>query len=133
MADSHLVDRTRAAWRDKWSQVIFGNDTPAGRAFDVVLLTIILLSVLTVILETVPPIRETHGFYFRVAEWIFTSLFTIEYAARLVSAKNAKSYATSFFGIVDLLAVAPVYLSLLFGMGHSLSVVRSLRLLRVFR
>ena len=133
MAKKYFVDQSRAPWRNKWSEVIFGNDTPAGRVFDVVLLTIILLSVLTVILESVPSIRDTHGFYFRVAEWIFTSLFTIEYAARLVSAKNAKRYATSFFGIVDLLAVAPVYLSFLFGMGHSLSVVRSLRLLRVFR
>src|SRR5215469_12536470 len=123
MADTHLVDQSRAPWRNKWSEVIFGNDTPAGRVFDVVLLTIILLSVLTVTLESVPSIREIHGLYFRVAEWIYTSLFTLEYAARLVSAKNAKRYATSFFGFVDLLAVALVYLSLLFGMGHSLSVV----------
>ena len=133
MADSHFVDHKRAPWRDKWSEVIFGHDTSAGRLFDVVLLTLILLSVLTVLLESVRSIREGYGFYLRVAEWTFTSLFTVEYVARLVSARDAKGYARSFFGIVDLLAIAPIYLSLLFGVAHSFTVVRSLRLLRVFR
>jgi voltage-gated potassium channel len=117
----------------KWSEVIFGNDTAAGRFFDVILLTLLLLSVLTVLLESVRSLRENDGFYFRVAEWTFSSLFTLEYVARLVSARDAKHYATSFFGIVDLLAIAPMYLSLLFVVTHSFSVVRSLRMLRVFR
>ena len=125
--------RDRAAWRDKWHEVIFGHDTAAGRFFDVVLLTLILLSVLTVLLESVRSIREHYGLYLGIAEWAFTSLFTIEYVARLVSAKNAKQYATSFFGIVDLFAIAPIYLSLLFVTAHSYAVVRSLRLLRIFR
>ncbi len=133
MADLHRVDRHRAPWRDKWHEVIFGHDTAAGRLFDVVLLTLILLSVLTVLLESVRSIREQYGTYFRVAEWTFTSLFTIEYVARLVSARNAKHYATSFFGVVDLLSIAPIYLSFVFGATHSFTVVRSLRLLRVFR
>jgi voltage-gated potassium channel len=133
MADSHFVDHKRAPWRDKWSEVIFGHETPAGRFFDVILLTLIILSVLTVVLESVRSIREGYGFYFRVAEWTVTSLFTVEYVARLLSAEDAKRYATSFFGIVDLLAIAPVYLSLLFAGAHFLTVVRSLRLLRVFR
>jgi len=96
MADSHFVDHKRASWRDKWSEVIFGHDTSAGRLFDVVLLTLILLSVLTVLLESVRSIREGYGFYLRVAEWTFTSLFTVEYVARLVSARDAKGYARSF-------------------------------------
>jgi len=133
MADSHLVDRNRAPWRDKWSEVIFGHETAAGRLFDVILLTLILLSVLTVLLESVRSVREGHEFSFRVAELTFTSLFTFEYVARLVSARNARRYATSFFGIVDLLAIAPIGLSFLLGGPHSFTVVRSLRLLRVFR
>jgi voltage-gated potassium channel len=133
MADLHRVDRHRAPWRDKWHEVIFGHDTAAGRLFDVVLLTLILLSVLTVLLESVRSIREQYGTYFRAAEWTFTSLFSIEYVARLVSARNAKHYATSFFGVVDLLSIAPIYLSFVFGATHSFTVVRSLRLLRVFR
>ncbi len=133
MADSHSIAPNRAAWRDKWSEVIFGHETPAGRLYDVVLLTVILLSVLTVLLESVRSIDLAYGLDLRVAEWIFTSLFTIEYVARLICARNAKHYALSFFGIVDLLAFAPIYLSLFFGAAHSFTVVRSLRLLRVFR
>lgn len=133
MADLPFTDGKRASWRDKWNEVIFESETPAGRFFDVVLLTLILLSVLSVLLESVRSIREAHSLYFRAVEWVFTSIFTLEYAARLISAKNAKQYAFSFFGIVDLLAIAPVYLSLLFGVTHSFTVVRSLRILRVFR
>ena len=133
MADSHFVDHQRAPWRDQWSEVIFGHDTPAGRFFDVILLTLIILSVLIVVLESVRSIRDAYGFYFQVAEWTVTSLFTVEYVARLLSAEDAKRYATSFSGIVDLLAIAPIYLSLLFAGAHSFAVVRSLRLLRVFR
>ena len=133
MVDSHRVDRPRAAWRDKWYEVIFGHDTAAGKFFDVILLTLILLSVLTVMLESVRPLREQYGAYFRAAEWMFTSLFTLEYIARLISAKDVRRYATSFFGIVDLFAIAPIYLSLLFVTAHSYAVVRALRLLRIFR
>ena len=133
MADSQPDGRSRAAWRDKWYQVIFDNGTPAGRLFDGLLLSLILLNLLLVALESVPSIGTAYGFYFDVAEWTITALFTIEYAARLVAAPNARRYATSFFGFVDLLAIAPVYVSLLFGVAHSFTVVRSLRLLRVFR
>ena len=133
MADSHPDPSKRAPWRDVWYEIIFGHETFAGRLFDIILLTLILLSILTVLLESVRSIRENYGFYLEIAEWSFTALFTVEYIARLISAKNTKRYARSFFGIVDLLAVAPVYLSLLFGTAHAFSVVRSLRLLRVFR
>jgi voltage-gated potassium channel len=133
MTDLRFTDRTRAPWRDKWNEIIFCSDTAAGRIFDIVLLILILLSVLSVLLESVRSIREAHSLYFHTVEWIFTSIFTLEYAARLISAKNAKQYALSFFGAVDLLAIAPVYLSLLFGVTHSFTVVRSLRILRVFR
>ena len=133
MADRHPVKPARARWRDKWYIIIFQHGTPAGRLFDIVLLTAILLSVLAVILESVPSIRANYGEYFNTVEWIFTGLFTVEYFARLLTAKDAGRYALSFFGIVDLLAVAPIYLSLFFAVEHSFTVVRSLRLLRVFR
>jgi voltage-gated potassium channel len=133
MADTHPDPRTRAPWRDVWYEIIFGHETAAGRLFDIILLTSILLSILAVVLESVRSIRESYGFYLEIAEWSFTALFTIEYVARLITAKRPKRYARSFFGIVDLLAVAPVYLSLLFGTAHAFSVVRSLRLLRIFR
>jgi voltage-gated potassium channel len=133
MPHSTPQPRPRAPWRDTWHEIIFGHETFAGRLFDLILLTLILLSVLAVLLESVRSICDFYGSYLRVAEWTFTTLFTIEYIARLISATNAKRYARSFFGIVDLLAVAPVYLSFLFGVAHSFTEVRSLRLLRVFR
>jgi len=92
----------RAPWRDKWNEIIFGHHTPAGRFFDLVLLILILLSVLTVLLESVSTIRQNHGTALRIAEWVFTALFTLEYLARLATASSAARYARSFFGIVDL-------------------------------
>jgi len=133
MADPHPVEHRRAAWRDKWFVIIFQHDTPAGRRFDVILLVLILLSVFSVILESVRSLREAYGAYFNGFEWAITILFTIEYGARLACAKSAKRYARSFFGIVDLLAIAPTYLSVFFSVQHAFAVVRALRLLRVFR
>jgi len=129
----HPQNSHRAPWRDRWREIIFGHETFAGRLFDVLLLILILLSVLTVLLESVESIREAYGAVLRTAEWTFTILFTIEYLARLATANSVTRYARSFFGIVDFLAVGPVYLSFLFGAARSFSVFRSLRLLRVFR
>jgi voltage-gated potassium channel len=117
---------------DVW-RIIFDYDTPAGRAFDVVLLVTIIVSVLCVMLETVQPIREAWGTELVVAEWIFTALFTSEYLVRLWVARRPLRYAWSFFGIVDLLSILPTYLSLLLPGSQSLLVIRALRLLRVFR
>ena len=121
------------AWRKRIQTVVFGTDTPAGRAFDIVLLIAILLSVIVVMLESVARIREDHGPTLRLIEWIFTFVFTVEYVLRLISSPRPLRYALSFFGAVDLLSVAPTYLSFFFEGAHSLLVIRILRLLRVFR
>ena len=114
-------------------EVIFEADTPAGKAFDVALLIAIVLSVAAVLLESVVEIRAQYGPLLHAIEWFFTILFTIEYVLRLVSVGKSLRYATSFFGIVDLLAIAPTYLSFVVAGGQSLLVIRALRLLRVFR
>jgi voltage-gated potassium channel len=119
--------------RHRLHEIVFEADTPAGKLFDVVLLWAILLSVATVLLESVAPIRERHGELLRAVEWFFTALFTVEYLLRLVSVLKPLRYARSFFGLVDLLALLPTYLSLLLPGAQSLLVVRVLRLLRVFR
>jgi len=126
-------DPPRAAWRERLFGVIFGVETPAGRAFDIVLLWSILISVGAVILESVAEIRARWGTELHVLEWIFTLLFTVEYGIRLLTVRAPQRYATSFFGVVDLLAILPTYLSLLIPGAHSLLVIRALRLLRVFR
>lgn len=120
-------------FRHRLHEIIFEADTPAGRLFDVVLLWAILLSVTTVLLESVAPLRERYGEELRAAEWFFTALFTVEYVLRLVSVLKPLRYARSFFGLVDLLAILPTYLSLVLPGAQSLLVVRVLRLLRVFR
>jgi voltage-gated potassium channel len=113
--------------------VIFESDTPAGRAFDIGLLIAIFVSVVAVMLESVAGIRREYGGVLRAVEWTVTVLFTIEYVLRLVSVDRPWQYARSFFGVVDLLAIAPTYLSLVVPEAHALMVIRAIRLLRVFR
>ncbi len=119
--------------RARIHEIVYGVDTPAGKAFDILLLLAILLSVAAVMLESVPAIEQQYGAALRIAEWAFTVLFTVEYAVRLWTIAHVRSYAFSFFGIVDLIAILPAYLSVLAPGSQSLSVIRALRLLRVFR
>jgi voltage-gated potassium channel len=114
-------------------EVIFEADTPAGRAFDVALFSAILLSVLVVMLDSVRALNRAFGPTLRGAEWALTALFTIEYVLRLLSVRRPLRYALSFFGLVDLLAILPAYLSLVAPEGRYLLSVRVLRMLRVFR
>ena len=119
-------------WRGKTYEVIFGHDTAAGKAFDVVLIVAILASVGVVMLDSVPTLATHHPAFLR-AEWIFTLLFTVEYVLRLLSVRRPSDYALSFLGIVDLLAVLPTYVSFLLPGGQYFIVIRILRVLRVFR
>lgn len=121
------------AWRHRMHEIIFEADTPSGKAFDVALLLAIVLSVVAVLLESVAEIRAEYGGVLRAIEWSFTILFTLEYLLRLASVGKPMRYATSFFGVVDLLAIVPTYLSFFIVGGQSLLVIRALRLLRVFR
>jgi len=123
----------RAAWRERLRVVIFEADTPAGKLFDVVLIAAILTSVVAVMLESVPEIRARHGGSLYTVEWGFTLLFTLEYGLRLASVPHPGRYARSFFGVVDLVAVLPTYVSVLVPGAQSLLVIRGLRLLRIFR
>ncbi len=120
--------------RARVHEIIFEADTPAGKAFDVALLLVILISIAVVMLESVASIRARHGLLLLQVEWVITVIFTVEYLLRLWSVGSATRYARSFFGVVDLLAILPTYVSpFLPGSQHSLAVIRALRLLRVFR
>jgi len=120
-------------WQKKLYEVIFKADTLAGKAFDIVLLVAIILSILVVMLASVESIQSVHGVLLRHIGWGFTFLFTIEYVLRLLCLERRRPYVKSFFGVVDFLSVFPTYLSLLVGGGGLFVVVRSLRILRVFR
>jgi voltage-gated potassium channel len=122
-----------SGWRRELFKVVFESDTAAGRIFDVIVIGAILLSVAAVMVDSVESVRARHGRLLDLAEWTFTILFTIEYVARLISIKRPLRYATSFFGIVDLIAVLPTYLAVLFPEAQVLIDVRVLRLLRCFR
>ncbi len=119
--------------RQKLYRIIFESDTPAGKGFDILLLIAILLSVVAVMLESVAPIREQYGQVLYAFEWLFTLLFTLEYIVRLFSVRSPLRYAKSFFGVVDLLATLPTYISLFVPGAQSLLIIRSFRLLRIFR
>jgi voltage-gated potassium channel len=122
-----------AGRRARLHEIIFEADTRAGRLFDLALIWLILLSVATVILESVRSVRAQYGEILYALEWLFTILFTVEYALRLLSVRRPLRYATSFFGVVDLLAIIPTYLSIFVPGSQYLLVIRILRLLRVFR
>ena len=126
-------DKSERSWRDVLFEVIFESDTRAGKWFDIALIVCILLSVAVVMLESVASVRERHGDLLYALEWFFTILFTVEYVLRLLCVGKPARYAVSFFGVVDLLAILPRYLSVVLSGSRYLAVVRVLRVLRVFR
>lgn len=123
----------RPKWRERLYEIIFEADTWAGKAFDVVLILSIFASVTAVSLESIAWIRARHGATLLRIEWFFTLLFTLEYLLRLIAVDRPARYARSFFGIIDLLAILPSYLSFIFYGAQSLLVIRVFRILRVFR
>ena len=119
--------------RAKAHEVVFEADTPAGRAFDIASMIVIIVSVTAVVLESIGAVRQHFGHTLRVVEWVLTGVFTVDYLVRLIAVQRPLRYVTSFYGMVDLLSVLPSYLSLIWPGSQSLLVIRSLRLLRIFR
>jgi voltage-gated potassium channel len=125
--------RPPSGWRERLHTIIFESDTPGGKAFDIALLISITLSVLVVLLDSVRDIREQYGGLLLLMEWGFTLLFSVEYVLRMVAVRRPLAYSASFFGVVDLIALIPTYVSLVLPGTQYLLVVRVLRLLRMFR
>jgi len=119
--------------KNRLHTIIFEADTPFGKLFDVSLIVLILLSVIAVMLNSVKPINIRFGDVLYIAEWCFTIIFTIEYLLRLISVGKPIKYATSFFGVIDLIAFLPTYLSTIIPGSEMFLVVRVLRVLRIFR
>ncbi len=128
-----VLGRPLAGWRLRLYIVIFESDTLAGRRFDQWLIFAILASLAVVVLDSVQSISQQHHQLLGALEWLFTALFSLEYLARLACVRHPLRYATSFYGVIDLLALLPTYLALLVPEAHVLIDVRVLRLLRVFR
>ncbi|MBC7850285.1 MAG: ion transporter [Chitinophagaceae bacterium] len=121
------------SWRTRIHETIYESNTVAGKTFDIALLVLIIGSIMIVMLDSVESYHLKYGRIFYTLEWVFTALFTVEYILRLVSIERPARYMVSFFGIIDLLAIIPSYLSIFFLGAQSLLVLRALRLLRVFR
>ena len=119
--------------KEKIKIIIFGTDTKAGKLFDVVLIISIVLSIITVMLDSVVEYNQQYGHIFDIAEWTFTIMFTVEYLLRIYSIRRPLSYIFSFFGIIDLLAILPTYLSLFMPGTEVFAIIRVLRVLRIFR
>ncbi len=119
--------------RKRLHEIIFEAETPEGRFFDITLLFMIVLSVVVLMLETVPSLQAGWHKEFKILDWTFTVFFTVEYLLRLYCVYSPKKYMVSFFGLIDLASILPSYLSIFFPGTQSLMIVRGLRLLRVFR
>jgi voltage-gated potassium channel len=123
----------RQNWQDQLHEIIFEADTKSGKAFDVALIAASMLSVVAVMLESVGSIRQDYGRLLYAIEWGFTILFSIEYVLRLMCVRVPFRYARSFYGVIDLLAILPTYISIFVPGTQYLLVIRLLRILRVFR
>ncbi|MGL4519828.1 MAG: ion transporter [Phocaeicola sp.] len=135
------IDRNRSispssSWnrrKENLYKIVFESDTPAGKAFDITLILLILLSIVVVVLESIASMQERLGFYLQVCESIFTVFFTVEYLLRIYCSPNRKKYLFSFFGMIDLMATLPLYLGWFFDPMRYLLIVRTFRLIRIFR
>lgn len=122
-----------AFWRESLNQVIFGTETRAGRAFDLILISMILLSIVVVMLDSIEPVARQYAETLYWVEWFFTGLFSLEYLLRLLCVRKPWLYMRSFFGVVDVLSIVPTYLGLLLPGVEYMLTLRVLRLLRIFR
>lgn len=130
---SEEIQSVNKGWRSKIFKIIYHADTPAGKWFDIILILFIILSVLTIILDSVVELHVNYGELLKASEWFFTIIFTFEYFLRLISIRKPMKYVFSFFGIVDILSILPTYLAYFFVGAQQLLVIRILRILRVFR
>jgi len=128
-----VTDQKSLSLKEKLFVIIFKADTRAGRAFDIALLWLILISILSIFLESLPRLSKDYLEYLYRIEWVITVLFTIEYIARIWIVRNKLKYLKSFFGIIDLLAILPAYLSIFIAGSQFALILRIFRLLRVFR
>ncbi|OHB78508.1 MAG: voltage-gated potassium channel [Planctomycetes bacterium RBG_16_64_12] len=109
--------------------IVEDTDTRAGRAWDLAVQALILISLVSFSIETLPKLRQETRFWLYVVEVVTVALFTLEYALRILVADKRLGFIFSFYGLVDLLAILPFYISA----GVDLRAVRIVRLFRVFR
>jgi voltage-gated potassium channel len=128
-----MTIRPQSELQSRFYEVIFGTETPAGKWFDIILIVVIASSVGIVMLDSITELKLNYGDLFYRLEWFFTILFTVEYIVRIWCVPNRRGYILSLYGVVDLLALLPSYLSLVIPQAAPLLIIRLLRILRIFR
>lgn len=115
--------------------IVFNSDTQAGKAFDIAVMAAIVISLIVAFVETKPAVMGRFKDVLTILEYVLTFFFTIEYVLRLYCSPRPKDYALSFFGIIDLLATLPLYLSFIpcLSSARYFFIVRVFRLIRIFR
>ena len=114
---------------DKLKSIVEDRDSKTGRMFDVAIQVLIVISLVTFSIETLPNLSTSSRWWLQVAEIVTVGIFTVEYLLRLFLADRKAEFAFSFFGVVDLLSILPFYIST----GVDLRSIRAFRLLRLFR
>ncbi len=127
------MENRSSKWKEFLHEITFESRTRAGKAFDIVLLFLILSSIIIVMLDSVPSLHIQHKDLFHKIEWIFTILFTLEYILRIISSAHRFKFIFSVLGIIDFIAIIPNYLTLFYNGPELLLMLRVLRLLRIFR
>lgn len=133
MTSDNIPQKKVSPFKKRLAHIVFEHDDAMSKGFDLVLLVAILLSVLVAVLDSVRELHVSYGNLFLWLEWIFTAIFTIEYVLRIWLSRRAKGYIFSFYGMIDLVAVIPTYLSLVIVNTQFLMVIRALRFLRILR
>lgn len=133
LSNPQLNPASETGWRRRWFDIIYRHDDAPSRNFDLLLVVAIIASVVVIMLDSVQDLHRRHAQTLYVMEWVFTALFTAEYLLRLAVVRRPLRYATSIWGVIDLLSILPSYVSLLVPGAQSLLVVRVLRILRLFR
>ncbi len=133
MMKYHNHNDAMSPLREQLKTIIFGTDTLPGKLFDLVLIFSIIISIITVLIDSVEDYHQNYGNILKIAEWILTIMFTLEYSMRIYCIRRPLSYMYSFYGVIDLLAILPTYLSVLIPGAEVLIVIRVLRVLRIFR
>ena len=103
--------------------IIFETETRLGKIFDIALLWAIVISIVSVVLESDKNIRQSMEPFSTYLEWVLTIFFTLEYLMRLYVSRFPLRYARSFFGVVDFLAIIPTYISFIFPGSQLLSLI----------
>ncbi len=127
------TDQANRGWKHKLHEIIYEADTPIGKFFDIMLFSLIVISVVLVMLESVETIDQKYHDLLLLCEWIVTIFFSLEYVGRIISIKKPQKYIFSFYGIVDFISTIPLYLSYIFAGSQVLLAIRAFRLLRIFR